>query len=58
MLKIEENDLNKINGGREPEEFDWHTKGYETPIKEHNQKGWVFEAINQLGDAIKKIKNK
>ena len=31
----------------EPEEFDWHTKGYPTPVKEENlgPDDWDFEPI-------------
>lgn len=44
--EIADEQLNKVSGGVEPEEFGWKTKGYQTPTKDQtigNQ--WYFEAI-------------
>lgn len=45
--KLSNNELSKVSGaGNEPEEFDWKTKGYETPVKEQDPKsGWAFGPV-------------
>lgn len=39
--------LEQVSGGIEPEEFDWKTKGYTTPVKEDNNQGWAYSAIGE-----------
>ena len=52
---IKDNKLKEVTGG-EPEEFDWRTKGYITPIKQKEDDGrWNFE---ELGENYVKPKNK
>lgn len=58
MPKIKETELDKISGGQEPEEFDWKSKGYTTPIKEDDKKGWTFKAIGQIENVFNKLFNK
>lgn len=50
---LDENKLNNVAGGDEPEEFDWKTKGYPTPTKPDNTSSdkWRFE---QIGDKEEK----
>lgn len=54
MKKINEDKIDNIVGGQEPEEFDWHTKGYVTPEKPPIESGWEYESI----EIIKKNQNK
>lgn len=57
--KLKDEELDNISGGSEPEEFDWRTKGYQTPIKDqtNNDSGWSFEAVaDQNGNYYKKDK--
>lgn len=57
--KLSDDELEKTAGGNEPEEFDWHSKGYTTPIKDENPEGnyWKFSAIgNTVGQYFKIIK--
>ena len=58
MKKEKEINLEEVNGGLEPEEFDWQSKGYETPIKEQTKQGWAFSAIGTIEDFFKKLRNK
>ena len=53
---LNDEELNKVAGGSdEPEEFDWKSKGYVTPIKEQHNNGWKFEAYgNTDGQYFKK----
>lgn len=44
LKELNEN-LDKVSGGNEPEEFDWKPTGYTTPIKENDSKGWAYSAI-------------
>ena len=56
--KIDVDELDKITGGQEPEEFDWQTKGYVTPIKDQDDgKNWHFEAIGDCNEHLKPIHN-
>ena len=54
--ELDDDYLEKISGGDEPEEFDWRSKGYTTPIKDDSDKpGWKFEAIGNVeGQYFKK----
>ena len=57
--KLSDDELEKTAGGNEPEEFDWHSKGYTTPIKDQNKDddSWSFSAIgNTVGQYFKIIK--
>ena len=54
---LNDEELNKVSGGNDgPEEFDWKSKGYQTPIKDQTLKdGWKFEAVaNVEGQYFKK----
>ena len=53
--KLTDEELEKIAGGQEPEEFDWKSKGYQTPIKEEDDSGWHFEAIGDIDGTYRKI---
>ena len=49
--RLDNEDLNKVVGGNEPEEFEWKTKGYVTPVKEPDPKAdWAFD---QMGNKDK-----
>ena len=51
-----ESKLNDIAGGTEPEEFDWKTKGYVTPVKtDEDEKGWKFSPISNIDNFFKRI---
>lgn len=51
--------LKNVSGGQEcpePEEFDWQTKGYVTPVKEPSNKkdDWIFGPIkNSIDEFLK-----
>lgn len=47
-------DIKKISGGNEPEEFEWRPQGMSTPIKIDDQVGWHFEAIQDQDSHVKK----
>ena len=49
--------LENVTGGNDPEEFDWKTKGYVTPVKNQDKEGaWHFEAIGNKEDKLKKLR--
>lgn len=52
--KIKTDDLKNVVGAGEPEEFDWKTKGYITPVKDQHKDGqWDFgpvDADNKWGN--------
>ena len=45
--RISDNLIDNVTGGVEPEEFDWQTKGYTTPIKE-NEEGNIEEEFEKF----------
>ena len=49
--------LDNVNGGNDPEEFDWKTKGYVTPVKNPVEgQAWHYEAIGNKEDNLKKLR--
>ena len=49
--------LDNVNGGNDPEEFDWKTKGYVTPVKSPVEgQAWHYEAIGNKEDNLKKLR--
>ena len=53
-----DDELITIAGGqsKEPEEFEWKRKGYQTPIKDQPEyNGWKFEAISDIKNKYKEI---
>lgn len=48
LKELDEDELKQLTGGSEPEEFDWRTKGYPTPVKDQASKDeskWKFDPI-------------
>lgn len=54
--QLNNDDLKKVTGGEEPEEFDYVGRKYETPIKPDDGKGWKFEPIGNDGGFLKEDK--
>lgn len=54
MNEIKEKKLDIVSGGSDngdPEEFDWKTKGYVTPVKEGNE-------VTSSGDRLEVLNNR
>lgn len=53
---MKEKKLNKVVGGTEPEEYVWHTKGQEMPVKDDaslSENSWVSKTAKSIQEYIK-----
>lgn len=53
IRKLKSDDLENVSGAGEPEEFDWKSKGFVTPVKpDPTDQDWAFKALgpDYVGD--------
>lgn len=43
--ELNADEMKIVSGGQEPQEFDWQGSGFQTPVKERDEKDEIFQAI-------------